>query len=471
MALPFVLVRSFSVEKNGDIFEVEWIARNTTTNIDATGVVSNFLLPTEGLSYVSSVAPAGNGVYNPALARWTVGTVFRNTFKRIKIKYRVDDISLLNFTIKQTLTLNESQSVLDDDKRTVFVHKVGDDACDPENFITPTLELTDDDIYELVYIGENDTVKCPCCTKSYNKVAGSEVNVTVISISSDGWAKIRRKNPKNNSTFQYTASCTDCTDGEDYTSFMTATATINRLFDGVKEWEAIVKLKAGANDPVIDYISTNELGGTVVFTRESPGMYLATLAGAFTWMHTHVYVTPEANSGFDIDASRISDNQIRITHDIIDVVADPGADVTFTMLIRVKVPEIPLSPTPSVTPSVTASITPSISITKSVTPSVSVTPTVTASTSVTPSITASITVSYSITPSISISSSVTPSVSVTPSITPSISITASVTASITVSYSITPSISITASITPSISISPSATASVTMSVTPSTSPV
>lgn len=467
----FVLKNSYAVEKNGDTFEVEWIARNVTTNIDATGVVANFLLPSDGLSYVSHVVPPSNGVYNPALARWTVGTVYRNTFKRIKITYRVDDISLLNMTIKQTLTLNETQTVLDNDTRKIFIHKVGDDACDPDNFITPTLELTDDDIYELVYIGENDTVKCPCCTKVYNKVAGSEVNVTVISISSDGWAKIRRKNPKNNSTFQYTASCLDCTDNEDYHSFMTATATINRLFEGVKEWEAIVTLKAGAAAPVVDYVSTNELGGTVVFTRESPGMYLATLAGAFTWMHTHVYVTPEANSGFDIDASRISDNQIRLTHDIIDVVQDPGADVTFTMLIRVKVPEIPLSPTPSVTPSVTASITPSISITKSVTPSVSVTPSITASTSVTPSVTASITVSYSITPSISISPSVSSSVSVTPSITPSISISSSITPSITVSYSITPSISITASITPSISISPSVTVSPTNSVSPSTSPV
>lgn len=447
----FVLKNSYSVSVNGDIIEVEWIARNATTNIDATGVVGNFTLPVAGLSYISHTAPANNGVYNPALARWTVGTVYRNTFKRIKIKYRVDDISLLNMTIKLVLTLNESESVMDNNNRTVFIHKVGDDACNPDSFITPTLELSDDDIYELVYIGENDTVTCPCCTKSYNKVAGSEVNVTVIAISSDGYAKIRRKNPKNNSTFQYTASCSDCTDNNDYSSFMTATATINRLFDGVKEWEAIVKLKAGAFDPVVDYVSTNELGGTVVFTRESPGMYLATLAGVFTWMHTHVYVTPEANSGFDIDASRISDNQIRITHDIIDVVQDPGADVTFTMLIRVKVPEIPLSPTPSVTPSVTASITPSISITKSVTSSVSITPTVTASTSVTPSNTPSITVSYSITPSITISSSVTPSVSITPSITPSISITASITPSISISASITPSVTIT----PSVSVTPS----------------
>lgn len=389
------MINSYTVIKNGDIIEVEWYVRNVTTNVDATGVVSTFELPVDGLSYLSHVVAATNGVYNPLLATWTVGTVHRGTVKKIKIKYTIDDISFLNMTIKQTITLNESDSVLDNNIRRIFISKTGTPVCDPDNFITPTLEVSDSTLYELLYIGGGDTITCPCCTKTYEIVANSSVNVVVTAISQDGYAKITRINPMIDGSFQYTAACSDCTDGEDYTSAATATVTVKKLFSGnVKEYEAILTLKSDGSAPTV-YVVNTEFTGTIVWTRTATGAYLATLAGAFIWFNTTTYSMPQYNTTFRFDGSRLTDNTVGYTHSVSGVVADPVSDVTVNVLIKVKTPYPALSP--SVTPSVTTTptVTPSITITPTITPTIttstSVTPTITTSTSVTPSITVSIT--------------------------------------------------------------------------------
>jgi len=383
----------YFVKNNGDQFEVEWTARNISALIDATGVIGTFTLPVAGLSYVSHTVAPGNGVFNPSLGIWTIGNIYRKGLKSIKIKYSVDDISLLNMVITQALTLNESDAILENNLRRVFVSKVGDVPCNPESFITPSIQISDDDLYERVYVGGNDTVICPCCTKGYNLVANSSINVNVISITKDGWANIVRINPKKDSYFDYTVTCDNCADGNPYSSFSTATVKINRLFTDPTEYEGFVTLRADGGPPTV-YVNNNEFPGTIVWTRVSGGDYRATLAGAFTWNHTNIFITPDYNTPFNIDGGRISENQLAFTHEVGGVIADPVDDVVFNILIRVRRPAIPLSPTISVTPTITPSVTSTISITPSITSSISVTRSI----SVTPSVTKSI----SVTPSTSV---------------------------------------------------------------------
>jgi hypothetical protein len=108
-------------------------------------------------------------------------------------------------------------------------------------------------------------------------------------------------------------------------------------------------------------------------------------------------------------------------------------------------PDVSLTPTPSVTPSVT----PTISVTPSITVSTSITPSITPSRSLTPSPTAEASPTPS--PSVTASVTVTPTLSSTPTftLTPTPTVTPNISASFTPTPTETPLVTITASPTPS----------------------
>lgn len=426
------MLNVYTITTNGQQIEIEWTAKNTGSKA-ATNVVGDFELPTNGLSYVSHTVASNNGIYSPSQAKWTVGTVQSKQQKSIKIKYSIDDISYLNMSIYMTLSLTETDVDLTNNNRRVYLLKQGASPCDPANFVTPVIQTSDDNLFERAYIGQNDVVSCPCCNMRYEVVDGTLVNITVDSITQDGWANIVRTNPQADSFFDYVVVCDGCPDGA-HSSVTNATVKINKLFVGrVREYEAVAS-QSDVNNPVAS-VSFNTLGATVVWTRESTGSYLGTAANSFVDSATNCYVTmPALSRGKKADLSRVDNNTVRLT--VFDVVADDYVDADtsgISIWIRVNIPQILPSISPTRTVTRTASITPTITITPSITRSI----TVSASISVTPTRDASLSVTVSETPSISI----TPSITFTSSITPSISV--SISESITVSITISPSISLT----------------------------
>lgn len=94
--------------------------------------------------------------------------------------------------------------------------------------------------------------------------------------------------------------------------------------NGVKVYRAMVT-QAGTAAPVATVLE-NTLGGTVVWTRLGPGLYAATLAGAFTVSKTFCQsssVYDAANGYVAFSAlSRNSANELRM------VTTSPGVDLT-----------------------------------------------------------------------------------------------------------------------------------------------
>ena len=467
----------YYIKSNNQEVEVTWIVKNKSATKAATNVVSTFTIPT-GVTYVSNVVAAGHGTYNPGTHVWTLAKLYPGATKTIKVKYKVTNTSYLNTSLKQETTITEDDDLLDNNERVVYFMKEGDTTCDPCAFTTPVIAISDDTIYERVYIGDNDSVECACCTKTYELVDDSSINITVVSFNDDGYANIIRTDPATDSYFDYRVVCTDCVDGNDYSSVVSATVKVNKLFSWwYKEYEANLGVDSGGNDPSV-YILRNTLGGAVTWTRSEAGKYIATKTGAFTQMATVCYATiPQGGGAYKAEISRINANQVGFN--IFNTGSQAYVDTDLSDIsvhIKVYIPEVIPTQTPSrtpsrtVTPTVTASVTPTISVSSSVTPSITVSPSVTPSISITPTVTPSISVSPSVTPSITVSSSITPSV--TPSITVSSSITVSVTPSISVSPSISLSPSETVSVTPTLTSTPTTTPSVTpsISITPTLTP-
>lgn len=449
----------FYIKSNGQEVEITWEVRNKTTTKSGTNVVSTFTVPT-GVTYVSHTIDANNGTdtsngtFNSGTQVWTVATLYPTKKKVLKVKYKVPNTSVLNTSIKQVVTLNETDEILENNNRTVYLLNEGDTSCDPCNFTTPSIAISDDNLYERVYVGDNDAVECSCCTKTYELVADSSINVTVIGFSEDGYANIVRTDPATDSYFDYRVICVDCVDGEDYSSVVSATVKVNKLFSWwYKEYEANLGVDSAGSDPSV-YIVRNTLGGDVTWTRSSAGKYVATRTGAFPQMITMCYATiPQGGGTYKAEMSRIDSNSVGfnifntgsqsyIDTDLSDI------SVWIKVYIAAVVPTQTPSRTPSrtVTPTVTASVTPSFSVSPSITATPSVTPSITASISITPTVTPSITFTSSVTPSITVSISVSPSITITPSETPSITPTITVSPSITTTPSITPSITATPSV-------------------------
>lgn len=425
----------YVITTNGQEVEIEWIARNLGTKA-ATNVLGQFTIPT-GLTYVSNTVAANNGIYNAGLALWTIGTLQGGQVKTIKIKYSVDALTSLNLSVKLVVTLTETDVSLANNNRTVYFIKAGDQPCNPEAFITPAIQIVNDELYERYWVGENDSVTCTCCNKTYQVVAGSSVNITVVSITADGWANIVRTNPKADSYFSYNVYCDGCPDGVTYTSATPATVKINKVFTGrYMEYEGVLS-QYGTSAPVVAVIE-NGLSGPIVWTRESTGSYLGTLASTFIDSGTTFYATlPSLNTGKVLGFSRLDNNTVRLTNYSTAAADYVDFDLSgVSIWIKVNIPAI----VPSVSVTATVSVTPTITVSSSTTPSISRT------SSVTPTITVSGTraASISLTASISITSSVTPS------ITRSLSLSSSITVSITVSSSMSLSSTTTSSVTPTI---------------------
>lgn len=417
-------INVYTITTNGQEVEVEWSAKNLSSSRPATNVVGDFTMPSAGLTYVSHTVESGHGIYNYGLAKWTIGTIMPKQTKKVKIKYRIEDITYLNMSVRLVLSLTETDVNIENNDRTVYFLKQGESPCDPENFITPVIQTNDSDNFERVWIGKKDNVQCSCCNKKYEVVPGTLVNIVVNAISQDGWADVVRINPQADSFFDTVTICDGCPDGA-HSSVTNATHKLNKLFVGrVKEYEAVLS-QTTTNAPVAT-VSFNSLGVPVVWTRESTGSYLGTAAASFIDSATNCYVTmPALSRGKKADLSRVDNNTVRLT--IFDVVANDYVDADTSQIslwIRVNIPQI----------------LPSISPTRSVSPTTTITPSI----SITPSVSRSITVSSSITPSFTpnASSSVTMSITSSISITPSITQTSSVSPSITVSRSLTPSISV-----------------------------
>ena len=450
----------YYIKSNNQEVEVTWIVKNKTTTKSATNVVSTFTIPT-GVTYVSNtLADSSHGTYNSGTHVWTVGTLYPSTTKTIKIKYKVTNTSYLNTSLKQVTTITQDEDILDNNERTVYLMKEGDTSCDPCAFTTPAIAISDDTLYERVYIGDNDAVECACCTQTYELVDDSSINITVVSFSDDGYANIIRTDPATDSYFDYRVICTDCVDGNDYSSVVSATVKVNKLFSWwYKEYEANLGVDSGGAAPSV-YILRNTLGGDVTWTRSEAGKYIATKTGAFTQMATVCYATiPQGGGTYKAEISRIDANRVGFNVFNTGSQAYVDADLSdISVHIKVYIPEVIPTQTPSrtpsrtVTPTVTASVTPSFSVSPSITPTITVSPSVTPSISITPTVTPSISVSPSVTPSITVSPSI--SVSITVSLTPTLTSTPTTTPSVTPSISITPTL--TPSPTPSITPSPSA---------------
>jgi Domain of unknown function DUF11 len=445
MSIPSSVV----IQYNGQEAEVTWYTKNKTSNRTGTNVVSTFTEPVAGLEYVSHVIEPGHGVYNTSLKKWTIANLYPAAEKRLKIKYRVTDISKLILTIAQNITLTETDDILDNNKRIFFFVKDGQTICNPDSFTTPAVQISDDNIYERVYIGDNDSIDCPCCEKEYTTVDHSSINVQVIGYIGN-YANVIRMNPGIDSYWDYTATCTNCTDNNEYPAGVNATVKLNKLYSSPRTLKAILaQTTTGA--PVAN-VNINTLGGSVTWIRVSDGKYRGTCTGAFELDNTHVYVTMPATSGKYANGSYESANAILIeVRDASGTLVD--ADVSGISL-TIEVYPVMITPTPSKT----SSVTPTVTVTPSITPT-PVTPSITPSITLTPSITPSISISASITPTISLSPTTTPSITISKSVTPSITISSSVTPSISVSLTATPSITISVSITPSISITPTVTPS------------
>lgn len=481
------LQNTFIIKAVGQEVEVTWEVKNKSVGTVATNVVSTFTQAT-GISYIShSLEDATNGTYNSGIKKWTIEKVYPGKFKRIIIKYRIDDISKLTFSILQEITLDQPDSILENNSRRVYFQKEGETSCDKCAFVTPALTISDDNLYERVYIGDNDSIDCPCCTKEYTLSGTPPDNVTVVSFNNDGYANVIRHNPYLDSYFYYTATCKDCIDNKSYPAVVSASVKLNKLFVNPLYYKAVLR-QTGTDAPVA-YVVMNTLGGTVIWTRSDVGKYVGTLftVSSFHELNTLFVATlPAGAVGKKIDFSRNSNNTVHLYVSDTSTGAYVDAQVNdITVIIESYVPVVVPSPTPTVTATATPTLTPSISVTSTITPTISVTstitPTITPSISVTSSITPSISITATVTPSISVTSSLTPTNTITPTVTPSITVsntitpTASLTPSITVSNTatqtptVTPSLSLTATLTPTNSVTPTITISVTPTVTPSPS--
>lgn len=378
-----------TIVANGQEFEITFFAKNKTTSKTATNVVSHIELPT-GVQYVSHTIQSGNGTFNTSSQDWTIASLTPRASKSITVKYKVTDITLLNLTITQDITINEAEDILDDNHRIIWLMKKGLQRCDPATFITPAVGASDDDLYERMYIGDNDSVDCPCCTSTYELVVGSEINVTVVGFG-PGYANVIRDNPYQDSYFDYKTVCKDCIDGKTYKSSYPVTAKINKLFTGwAREYKGVFT-QYGTSAPTVR-VARNSTGGTISWTRLSTGLYEGTISsGTFYFESTLCFAqVSNGNTTKEIKFSRHSDTKVRLS--VIDTQANAYVDADMTdvsISIEAYTPAPQLSPT----------VTPSISITPSLTATPSITPTVTSSHTVTPTTTPSTTHTPSVTPS------------------------------------------------------------------------
>lgn len=77
-----------------------------------------------------------------------------------------------------------------------------------------------------------------------------------------------------------------------------------------KEYVALISQEeSGAPSAVV---LKNTLGGAVVWTRDDPGVFLATLAGAFPANRTTILINPGVD-GVLVNGKRASDNVIQVT--------------------------------------------------------------------------------------------------------------------------------------------------------------
>jgi hypothetical protein len=439
---------SYTVTYNGQIFEIPFKIHNISNTVTGTNAVATFTFPTEGLSIENAYVGPGQGSYSSILGKHTVAVLNPKQEKTVIFTVKITDITKLNMSIRQVITVDQSESILANNTRTVWFSKVGESPCDPDHFVTPSIAIEDGEYWETIDLSEFASVECACCDKHFNVVANSEDNIDVDHISSNGKAYFIRQDPTLISTFDINVTCDNCADTHEYSSVISATITVNPLYSGGSGLYKANLYQSGTGAPVATVLGPNSLGN-VVWTRAAQGDYEGTLAGSFLYKSVLTLATLPANSGNNtVGFSRKdgTDDKVRLTlydsdsNGFIDLDGGP-----LSVYIEAFDPTIHPSPTP----------TPSVTITPSYTASITTTP------SVTPSITVSNTISPSITVSISVSPSITPTLSATPSITPTISITPTVSPTITTSSSVTPTITITASRTASITATPSITPTVT----------
>lgn len=85
---------------------------------------------------------------------------------------------------------------------------------------------------------------------------------------------------------------------------------------GVKKYVALLT-QTGTNAPVATVLE-NTLGGTVVWSRYTEGMYHATLAGVFTASKTTSFATNGQNVAVIITSGRSTDNIVFLNSDGVD---------------------------------------------------------------------------------------------------------------------------------------------------------
>lgn len=330
---------TYKVTANGQTIEVLWTVKNKTVNRTATNVVSLFTLPAAGLSYVSEVHTVGT--FNALLQKWTINSLGAQQEKTLLVTYKVDDITKAGFTIVQDVTITEPEDILENNHRVVYLIREGEIPCDPGAFTTPVVEISDDSSYERIYISDNDSIICPCCEVEFT--SSNVINVVVHGFTKDVdgrfYASITRIDPKQDSFFDYTAICKNCTDHNEYPAGVNATVQIMKLFSGTEKVYKALMSQTGADAPTV-VVGKNELSGAIVWTRDSIGYYIGTLAAAFPAAKTFVQVTlgKTSSGAFIVHGARETNNTIGLrAYDEAGALADIESDIAASVLIEVWV--------------------------------------------------------------------------------------------------------------------------------------
>ena len=217
----------YSIANNNDIVTLNIPVTNHDALVTATGVTLTQTFPA-GIS-IYGTPIVSKGTYNTGTKIWTIASLLPQETANLQLKVKVDDINLQPFTIKSILAITEPESSLLNNTRfdTLTLGNGSDSECNPCNFVEPVI-IINEDIASLSFdVSKNDTINCPCCQKVF-EIVGSPVNVNVLSFE-NGVIKYQFINPTLSGTAEYKVTCTNCSNGMDYTSDP-VTITFNPIF-------------------------------------------------------------------------------------------------------------------------------------------------------------------------------------------------------------------------------------------------